>query len=218
MNFKNSIALFCHLSGRSCPRCSRLHVRVGFVKVFCSVVPFLLPAHRILAADFSVSFAGSSTYAINGIGANPTLTLIRGQTYTFQVTNTPSNHPFRIVNAPAGSTTGNITFSGTITFRVPTNAVNYAYDCNIHHFGGQILTVAPPSFRIVDLSVGQNLVLKSTGTNNWTSTPEYSTNLSGTNWFALTVLSNRFSNGTNETFCGRPPVSNAFIRISAQRN
>jgi len=69
----------------------------------------------------------------------------------------------------------------------------------------------------VNLSVGQNLVLKSTGT-NWNLTPQFSTNLGGTNWFALTVQSNRFSNGTNETFCGRPPVSNAFIRVRAQRN
>jgi hypothetical protein len=96
--------------------------------------------------------------------------------------------------------------------------VNYSYRCSIHGFGGQIVTIPPPTFRIVNLSVGQNVVVKSTGTNNWSLTPQYSTNLSGTNWFALTVQSNRFNNGTNETFCGRLPVSNAFIRISAQRN
>jgi hypothetical protein len=173
-------------------------------------------AHRVMAADFAVTIVGGSAYAFNGTGNNPTLTLIRGQAYTFSVS-TPGNHPFQIVNPPAGSTTSNNTFSGTITFRVPTNAVNYRYNCSVHGFGGQILTVPPPTFRIVDLSVGESLVLKSTGT-NWNLTPQYSTNLGGTNWFALTVQSNRFLNGTNETYCGRPPVSNAFIRISAQRN
>jgi len=172
---------------------------------------------RATSADFAVTYTGSSAYAFNGSGSNPTLTLIRGQTYTFSISS-PGNHPFQIVNPPAGSTTGNNTSSGLITFRVPTNAVNYRYDCSVHGFGGPIMTIPPPAFRIVNLSVGPNIVLKSTGTNNWTSIPQYSTNLGGTNWFALTVLSNRFNNGTNETFCGRPPVSNAFIRISAQRN
>jgi len=187
-------------------------------KVFCAVIPSLLAAHLVLAADFTVTYPGnpSSVYAFNATGANPTLTLVRGQTYTFLVTNTPGNHPF-LISSPTGTTTGNNTASGTITFRVPTNAVNYSYRCSIHGFGGQIVTVPPPTFRVVNLSVGPGLVLKSTGT-NWNLTPQYSTNLSTTNWFALTVQSNRFINGTNETFCGRPPVSNAFIRISAQRN
>jgi len=70
----------------------------------------------------------------------------------------------------------------------------------------------------VKLDVGPDLVVKSTGTNNWILQPQFSTNLSTTNWFALTVLSNRVVNGTNETFCGRPPVNNAAIRIKAQRN
>jgi len=167
-----------------------------------------------ISADFSVNSPGYS-YTINGSPSNPTLTLVRGQTYTFAIS-TASNHPFQIVS-PAGSTTGNNISSGTITFRVPTNVVNYSYRCSIHGFGGQIVTIPPPTFRIVNLSVGPSLVLKSTGT-NWNLTPQYSTNLGTTNWFALTVQSNRFNNGTNETFCGRPPVSNAFIRISALRN
>lgn len=188
-------------------------------KGFClSALCLFVGLPQALPADFAVTYPGnpSSVYAFNGTGANPTLTLIRGQTYTFSVS-TPGSHPFQIVS-PAGTTTGNNTSSGTIMFRVPTNAVNYSYRCSIHGFGGQILTVAPPTFRIVNLSVGQSVVVKSTGTNNWNLTPQYSTNLSGTNWFALTVQSNRFNNGTNETFCGRPPVSNAFIRISALRN
>jgi hypothetical protein len=176
----------------------------------------LLPA---LTADFAVTYPGNppSTYAFNGTGANPTITLIRGETYTFSV-NTPGSHPFRILNAPAAALTGNNTSFGTITFKVPTNTVNYAYECSVHHFGGQILTIAPPTFRIVNLKVGQNIVVKSTGTNNWSLAPQYSTNLGATNWFALTVQSNRVVNGTNETFCGRPLGSNVFVRIKATRN
>jgi hypothetical protein len=187
-------------------------------KGFClSALCLCVGLPQAFSADFAVTYPGnpSSVYAFNGTGANPTLTLIRGQTYTFSVS-TPGSHPFQIVSS-AGTTTGNNTSSGTITFRVPTNAVNYSYRCSIHLFGGQIVTVPPPTFRIVNLSVGPSLVLKSTGT-NWNLTPQYSTNLGTTNWFALTVQSNRFNHGTNETFCGRPPVNNAFIRISALRN
>ncbi|MCI0744607.1 MAG: hypothetical protein L0Y58_04295 [Verrucomicrobia subdivision 3 bacterium] len=167
------------------------------------------------AADFNVTSPGFF-YSINGMQPNPTLTLIRGETYTFSVSAGPT-HPFRI-NSPPGTTENNNISSGTITFRVPTNAANYTYVCSIHGFGGQILTVPPPTFRIVDLDVGANLVLRATGTNNWTLAPQFSTNLATTNWFALTVQSNRFSNGTNEIFCGRPPGDNVFIRLRAQRN
>jgi hypothetical protein len=205
----------CHIRPPFSVRLARLG------SYWAAVVCLVMGFQGVSAADFAVTYTGLSAYAFNGTGSNPTLTLIRGQTYTFAVSTPtgPFGHPFRITNAPAGSTTGNNTSTGTVTFTVPTNeVVNIGYDCSIHHFGGLILTIPPPTFRIVNLSVGQNLVVKSIGTNNWNLTPQYSTNLGGTNWFALTVQSNRFSNGTNETFCGRPPVSNAFIRISARRN
>ena len=164
-------------------------------------------------ADFTVTSPGSF-YSINGASPNPILTLIRGETYTFAV-NTSSLHPFRINSA--GAINNNIS-SGTITYKVPTNAMNYTYECSTHHFGNQIITVPPPTFRILRLDVGTNLVLKSTGTNNWAVFPQFSTNLNTTNWSALTVRSNNFLNGTNEIVCGKPPGSNVFIRLRAQRN
>ena len=215
MNFRMSIVSFRRLSRRHPSARGRTLFQGDLAKVWV-MIPFLLGTHALVAADFTVSYPGGSAYAFNGSGANPTLTLIRGQTYTFAVS-TPSIHPFQILS-PADSTTGNNTFSGTITFRVPTNAVNYSYRCSIHGFGGQIQTIAPPTFRIVGLDVGALVVVRSTGTNNWVLSPQFSTNLASTNWFALTVRSNRVVNGTNETFCGRPPGSNALIRISAQRN
>ena len=147
-----------------------------------------------------------------GTRPNPTLTLVRGRTYTFSV-NASSIHPFEILSP--GVVNNNIS-QGTITYTVPNVASNYIYICSIHDFGGQILTVPPPTFRIVSLAVSNKVVLRSTGTNGWNPNPEFSTNL--TNWFALTILSNRLLNGINETICGRPAGTNVFFRIRSQPN
>jgi len=178
----------------------------------------LLLSCRVLAADFTVTSPGFF-YSINGNQPNPTLTLIRGRTYTFAV-NASSIHPF-LINSP-GVQNNNIS-QGTITYTVPMAASNYNYFCSIHGFGAQIITVAPPpppppTIRILSLSLSNNLVLRSTGTNGWSVNPEFSTNLNVTNWFALIVLSNNFLDGINETFCGRPPASNVFLRIRSQPN
>lgn len=214
MRIRTFFRLFHFVAGWFQPFAARLMQAAVPLLSLCSMAG----ASRLVAADFAVTYPGNppSAYAFNGAGANPTITLIRGETYTFSV-NTPGSHPFQILS-PAGTTTGNNTSSGTITFRVPTNASNYSYRCSIHLFGGQILTIPPPTFRIVKLSVGSNIVVRSTGTNNWILAPQYSTNLGSTNWYALTVQSNRVVNGTNETFCGRPPASNVFVRIKATHN
>jgi hypothetical protein len=177
---------------------------------------FLL-ARPVSAADFNVSSPGFFFSFNGGAAQNPTLNLVRGKTYTFAV-NTSSFHPFEILGAPPGSIFNNNISSGTVTFNVPTNAMNYSYICSVHFFGNSIVTVAPPpppNIRIVGLSVTTNIVLISTGTNTWSLLPQYSTNLSLTNWTALAVNSNIFVNGTNETFCGKPPGKDFFIRIKA---
>jgi len=178
---------------------------------------FLNPA--TWAADFTIASPGFF-YTVNGQGQNPTITLVRGQTYTF-VIHASSIHPFKINSQGVQN---NDISSGTITFTVPNVASNYTYECSVHGFGGQIKSVAPstppppPKVRLLSVAMGSNLVLRSTGTNTWTVKPEYSTNLATTNWYALTVLTNRFSGGTNETICGNPPSASAFIRIRAQPN
>jgi hypothetical protein len=173
-----------------------------------------------VAADFSVTSPGFF-YNITGFGTqqNPTLTLVRGQTYTFAIS-TAAVHPFFIKSAGVAN---NNTSSGTITFTVPNVASNYDYICSIHLFGGKIVTVAPPPppapiVKFLNLSVGSNVTFLSTGTNGWGVTPQFSTNLGSTNWVAMTVLTNRFLNGTNETICGRPPGDNVFIRIQSSPN
>jgi len=170
-------------------------------------------------ADFAIKSPGYY-YTINGAGVNPTLTLVQGRTYTFLV-NASAVHPF-FIDSPGVQ--NNDISQGTITYTVPSVASNYTYICSIHGFGGKILTVAPPPppppprIQLLSLAVASNLVLHSTGTNTWSVKPEYSTNLSTTNWYALTVLTNRFSGGTNETICGLPPGNGAFIRIRSQAN
>jgi plastocyanin len=170
-------------------------------------------------ADFTVTTPNAQfSFRINGVDS-PTLTLVRGRTYTFEIATTPGFHPFRIRST--GVVNNNIS-SGTVTYTVPLDAANYTYDCTLHgaSMQGQILTIDPPTppvIRILGLSFElDRIVVRSLGTNSWTVNPEYSTNLSSTNWFALTVQTNRFANGTNETYCGRPQGDNVFIRIRSQ--
>ncbi len=170
------------------------------------------------AADFNVTTPNSQfAFLINGANNNPTLTLVRGQTYTFAVTNA-SFHPFNILGS-TGVVNNNIA-TGIITYTVPLAAANYSYECSIHHFSGTILTVAPPvppKPVIFKLTVSTNLNLKFTGSNTFSYFPEFNTNLAATNWFALTVTkTNAAPNGTNDVICGKPPGNNVFIRVRAQ--
>jgi hypothetical protein len=204
----------------SIPRSLEMHVlldTLSLIRVGVAVIVSCLFSQTVVAADFTVTSPGFF-YAINGSQPNPTLTLVRGRTYTFAV-NSSSIHPFEILSP--GVVNNNIS-QGTITYTVPTADSNYTYICSIHGFGAQIITVAPasppPTIRILSLAVSNNVVLRSTGTNGWSVKPEFSTNLATTNWFALSVISNSFINGVNETICGRPPDSNVFLRIRSESN
>lgn len=191
--------------------------RIGRLSVVIGVL-LGVEGVEVNGADFAVTSPGFF-FSINEEEPNPTLTLVRGQTYTFDVS-TSSIHPFEILSP--GTAVNNDTSTGTITYTVATNAPatnNPGYQCSIHKFSGMILTVAPappPVIRITELTVGTNLVLRSTGTNTWTVTPEFSTDLTTTNWFALTVETNTFVDGTNETICGKPPGDQVYIRIKSQ--
>jgi hypothetical protein len=158
-----------------------------------AVVSLVLLTRVATAADFTVTSPGSF-FSING-QTNPKLTLIRGKTYTFAVNTACGSHPFKINSL--GVTNNNIC-SGTLTYTVPLTFSNYQYICSIHFFGSTIETIPPPpapTINIVGLSVGTNVTLLSTGTNTWSLVPEFSTNFSTTNWFAL--------NRTNESVCKR---------------
>src|SRR5260370_42560658 len=101
-----------------------------------AVIVSCLVSQAVFAADFSVTSPGFF-YAINGNQPNPTITLVRGRTYTFAV-NSSSIHPF-LINSP-GVQNNNIS-QGNITYTVPTVASKYNYFCSIHGFGAQIFTV-----------------------------------------------------------------------------
>jgi hypothetical protein len=103
------------------------------------------------ANNFDVVNNGATAYTIGGAD-NPTLTLTRGQMYTFTVN--AIGHPFFVTTARGAATasanqftTGvvnNGTASGTITFSVPASApATLFYQCSIHNqMGGTINIVS----------------------------------------------------------------------------
>jgi hypothetical protein len=88
---------------------------------------------------YTVTNSGASAYTIDG-SSNPTLNLLRGFTYQFDVN--ASGHPFWIQSVAAPYSSGNVyntgvtnngTQVGTITFAVPYNAPNTLYYvCQFH--------------------------------------------------------------------------------------
>jgi hypothetical protein len=207
----------------------RAHNAAARPWIFAMALVLLCGLRGLQAADFSVTTPNNQfAYLINGMNNNPTITLVRGKTYTFAI-NTAGDHPFAIATqidqgAPPGVSGANGSSSGTITFKVPANAQDCVYYCTIHKFSGNIHMInpvtpppptAPPTVDIVGIAVGPNILLKTAQatTNGFQFIPEANSSLATTNWFALTVQSNRFSNGTNEIFCGKPPGTNLFLRV-----
>jgi len=86
----------------------------------------------------AVTSQDATAYMIDG-SANPTLTLCRGDTYTFAIS--AAGHPFYIKtvqgagtdNAYTNGVTGNGADMGDVTFVVPMSAPSTLYyDCSIH--------------------------------------------------------------------------------------
>ena len=90
-------------------------------------------------ATYTVTNNGASNYVIDG-ASNPTLTLARGGTYTFNIN--ASGHPFWIQNVSGAYSAGNVynsgvtnngAQSGTLTFVVPSDAPDTLYYvCQYH--------------------------------------------------------------------------------------
>ena len=109
-----------------------------------------------LAFDVAVAaVGGNNIFTIYGGGLNasekPTLQLVRGKTYVFDVSDaTNAGHPLGFFDGATAYTSG-VTVSGTegqagatVTFAVPTNApANLTYQCTIHgaNMGNTITTV-----------------------------------------------------------------------------
>jgi hypothetical protein len=110
-----------------------------------------LVSPRAIAGDFAVSAPTTSAYVINGAN-NPTLNLLRGHTYTFDVSS--PGHPFFIKTAQvtgsgstfdAGVSNAGVT-AGTVTFAVPASApATLFYQCSVHSaMTGTLAITSPP--------------------------------------------------------------------------
>ena len=120
--------------------------------------------------NYTVTVANSGSgnkYYIDGVEA-ATLTLVRGLTYVFDVSdNTNSGHPFRFKDASGNTLTAGITISGTegqsgatVTYVVPATGTQPArYYCTVHGngMGNTILTVpSTTSFVVTVVNSGGN--------------------------------------------------------------
>ena len=126
-----------------------------------------ISASRIVTSTWTLGANGSSDYTFTGPGLtgtvnDPTIYLIRGQSYHF--VNNMGAHPFRIQSTVNGSTgtqyntgiTNNDVSSGTLIFDVPFDAPDVLYyQCTAHpNMGGKIVITAPPKRFTVTGSTG----------------------------------------------------------------
>lgn len=103
----------------------------------------------VSAADIVVNVDPGLQWDING-GLNPTLTLVRGQSYTFDLTGVGGQHPF-VINSNAANAGGTVyagpatgtTFNFTPDFVMPSTIY---YHCTVHFTSmvGTINLVSPP--------------------------------------------------------------------------
>ena len=136
----------------------------GFVEQVPEVVATTIEVQNVGASDYKFTAEGLQ-------GNDPTLTLVRGKTYEFDVT--ASGHPFWIKTIQgAGSSnqynegiTNNGVSSGKLTFTVSDDAPSTLYyNCQFH---GSMTGV----INIVDNNDGN--IISSTSSNNTGSTPSY---------------------------------------------
>jgi hypothetical protein len=105
-----------------------------------------------VAGIFQVTNSGASSYTING-QTNPTLNLLRGFTYEFDVN--ASGHPFWIQTVPAPYSAGDVYNSGVtnngaavgkIIFTVPSDAPNTLYyACQFHSSMSGTINISDPT-------------------------------------------------------------------------
>jgi hypothetical protein len=186
------------------------------------------------AETINVTSGNGVNYTIGGQN-DPPIELQRGILYVINVT--ALGHPFYIKTVPNDTgtdnqyTTGvtnNGASNGPIYFNVPTNAPSQLYyHCSIHFdMGGEIDIIdppAPPTVKIVYINIAGHVDIHSTGTNGngWNIFPEYSCDLSGTNWTVVSPITNSFANGTNMTSFGLlDPICgpNVFLRVRNEKN
>lgn len=141
------------------------------MKKLLLVVALVTTTHQAAAADYEVGSSGQGSYLING-QLDPTLTLTRGRTYTFNIT--ALDHPFWIKTVPeVGSSdtfdqgvTNNGASPGLLTFTVPASAPALLYyQCEYHEpMSGTLMIIsAPPPATGAPASTGLTLGLLGVG-------------------------------------------------------
>jgi len=177
---------------------------------------------------------GSYAFSVDGGEANnPTIELIAGVTNVLDI-QTDSIHPVVVTATPNifdwyPDATPQPVSAEPIAVTTPTSGfpTTLYYMCYFHGFYGEIqlsapASPAPPPNTILEVRVGTNVVMTSTGTSTtWFVVPEFSSNLVGGAWSTVPNYINQFANGTNTTTFDRlDPIcgANVFLRIRQQQN
>ena len=136
-----------------------------FHKLLVAAVPLLVAPVVMAQTTFQVAVveetnhpdpdAHSDVFEVDGVqGAE--LTLVRGETYIFQMNSVPSNHPFFISTSSSGGDGGTSTWTdgvtgngatgnGMLTFIVPVPAPDLLYyQCENHEIMGWKLNIINP--------------------------------------------------------------------------
>lgn len=163
----------------------------------------------------------TSNYIIND-QPDPDLTLVRGFTYTFNIS-VASIHPFYIKTAHVtgsgsqyntGVSAQGVT-SGSITFAVPTDAPDTLhYQCGNHlNMHGLLHMTNAPNVGITQFNVSTNVVIHSTGTDALNVNVLTSSDLTSNVWTDAQIQANTYSNGTNSTQVVKPTGNTAFFQV-----
>jgi plastocyanin len=167
---------------------NRIDATVSYTDVVLTGTTTLQQSTKVLnnktgsagVSTFAVTNSGSSAYVINGVN-NPTLNLVRGVTYTFNVN--AATHPFWIKTAQATGTgsaystgvTNNGDDVGTITFAVPLDAPSTLYYiCQIHSGMVGTLSISNAPIVVHDFATGDEFYhsgMLSNFTANFTNVP-----------------------------------------------
>jgi hypothetical protein len=180
---------------------------------------------------------GNYVFSVDGsdidTDPNPTIELVAGVT-NILIIDTASFHPVVITSTPDtgdwyDGADAQVVNAQPINLTTPASGfpTTLYYMCYFHGFYGEIHLTAPgggtpPPNTILQVYVGTNIVMTSTGTSTtWAIVPEFSSNLVCGAWSAVPSYTNSFANGTNTTVFPRlDPVCgpNVFLRIKQQQN
>jgi plastocyanin len=117
-----------------------MRVQFALCVLLIGLVDLESPKTANAAVTINMTNQAMTAWLINGANPNGTLTLTRGQTYSFVVAAT--GHPFFITSVPGNNPvvplvdsglSGNGTASGTVTFTPSsTTPASFSYQCSAH--------------------------------------------------------------------------------------